>query len=190
LKRQLGVCYRTAWLVKHKLMQVMREREADGVLNGLVIANYANLGGERRGKCGHSSENIVSFIAAVDDADRPMHVRFNRIEGFCSNVVSEWAKQHLALESTVVSDGLAFFTAATAEGCHHEPQMVGATRRRSTNMPCVAWVNTMLGNLKTALSGTYHTFNYTKYADRYFTNTDLIDALTLRSCCPSCCGPR
>ena len=34
LKRQLGVCYRTAWLVKHKLMQVMREREADGVLGG------------------------------------------------------------------------------------------------------------------------------------------------------------
>jgi hypothetical protein len=27
LKRHLGVCYRTAWLVKHKLMEVMRLRE-------------------------------------------------------------------------------------------------------------------------------------------------------------------
>jgi hypothetical protein len=44
LKRQLGVCYRTAWLVKHKLMQVMREREADSLLGGCVIADDAYLG--------------------------------------------------------------------------------------------------------------------------------------------------
>jgi len=29
------------------------------------------------------------------------------------------------------------------------------------------WVNTLPGNLKTALSGTYHTFNHAKYAQRY-----------------------
>ena len=28
LKRQLGVCYRTAWRVKHKLLEAMAEREA------------------------------------------------------------------------------------------------------------------------------------------------------------------
>jgi hypothetical protein len=27
LKRHLGVCYKTAWLMKHKLMEVMRLRE-------------------------------------------------------------------------------------------------------------------------------------------------------------------
>jgi len=27
LTRHLGVCYRTAWLIKHKLMEVMRQRE-------------------------------------------------------------------------------------------------------------------------------------------------------------------
>ena len=27
LKRHLGVCYKTAWLIKHKLMEVMRVRE-------------------------------------------------------------------------------------------------------------------------------------------------------------------
>jgi hypothetical protein len=168
LKRQLGVCYRTAWLVKHKLMQVMREREADCVLGGRVIADDAYLGGERRGKRGRGSENKVPFIAAieVDAADRPLRVRFDRVEGFCSEAVSAWAKQHLAPQSTVISDGLACFAAVTTAGCHHEPQVVGATRR-STDMPCFSWVNTLLGNLKTALSGTYHAFNFRKYADRY-----------------------
>ena len=29
------------------------------------------------------------------------------------------------------------------------------------------WVNTLLGNLKTALSGTYHAINHARYAHRY-----------------------
>jgi hypothetical protein len=29
------------------------------------------------------------------------------------------------------------------------------------------WVNTMVGNLKMALRGTYHSIDHAKYADRY-----------------------
>ena len=36
LKRHLGVRYKTAWLLKHKLMQVMSEREASRQLDGRV----------------------------------------------------------------------------------------------------------------------------------------------------------
>ena len=31
----------------------------------------------------------------------------------------------------------------------------------------VRWVNTVLGNLKTSLSGAYHSFGFRKYAERY-----------------------
>jgi hypothetical protein len=41
------------------------------------------------------------------------------------------------------------------------------TTHCSTDMPCFSWVNTLPGNLKTALSGTYHAFNFRKYAYRY-----------------------
>jgi 2-hydroxychromene-2-carboxylate isomerase len=34
-------------------------------------------------------------------------------------------------------------------------------------MECLTWVNTILGNLKTASSGTYHAFDFEKYAHRY-----------------------
>ena len=34
-------------------------------------------------------------------------------------------------------------------------------------MPCFAWINILLGNLKTALAGTYHAFDFDKYAGRY-----------------------
>lgn len=66
LKRHLGVSYPTAWLVKHKLMEVMRLREDSRRLTGRVEIDDACLGGERSGgKTGRGSENKVPFIAAV-----------------------------------------------------------------------------------------------------------------------------
>ncbi len=34
-------------------------------------------------------------------------------------------------------------------------------------MGCFHWINTILGNLKIAIAGTYHAFNFEKYAHRY-----------------------
>ena len=67
LMRHLGVCYKTAWLIKHKLMEVMREREDTRQLDGRVEIDDAYLGGELSGgKRGRGSQNKVPFIAAVD----------------------------------------------------------------------------------------------------------------------------
>jgi hypothetical protein len=34
-------------------------------------------------------------------------------------------------------------------------------------LPQFKWVHTLLGNLKTAITGTYHAFDFAKYAHRY-----------------------
>ena len=49
LMRQLGVSYPTAWLIHHKLMRAMAQREARYVLEGQVHVDDAYLGGERSG---------------------------------------------------------------------------------------------------------------------------------------------
>jgi ribosomal protein L37AE/L43A len=67
LKRHLGVCYRTAWRLKHKIMRAMGEREQSRQLNGFVQIDDAYLGGERNGgKHGRGSENKQPFLIAVD----------------------------------------------------------------------------------------------------------------------------
>ena len=43
--------------------------------------------------------------------------------------------------------------------------------RRSTDMSCFHWINTLLGNLKTSINGTYHAFDFRKYAYRYLSET-------------------
>lgn len=168
LTRLLGVCYRTAWRVKHKLMQVMTEREQTTILGGRVEVDDAYLGGKLPGKHGRGSENKVPFIAAVETSDEghPKRAIFSPIATFSSAEVAKWAKASLSPNATVVSDGLACFRAVTASGCSHMAEIVGKGNK-STEMGCFNWVNTVLGNIKTAIEGTYHCFNFSKYLARY-----------------------
>ena len=82
LKRHLGVSYSTAWRVKHKLLEAMRQREPCRLLEGVVFADDAVLGGAHAGKPGRGSQNKAPFIAAVElnDEGCPQHVRFDAIE--------------------------------------------------------------------------------------------------------------
>ena len=168
LKRQLGVSYPTAWLMHHKLMQVMAEREERYVLEGNVQVDDAYLGGERSGgKVGRGSENKVPFVAAVSMSEdgRPLRIKLTPVSGFTLKAISAWAKAHLAPASAVFSDGLACFGAVTEAGCSHQPTVMAG--RKPKDVPEFKWINTILGNLKTSLSGAYHAFDFRKYAARY-----------------------
>ena len=86
LTRLLGVCYRTAWRVKHKLMQVMYEREQATILSGLVEVDDAYLGGKHPGKRGRGSKNKIPFVAAVETNDQghPIRAVFSPVKTFSS----------------------------------------------------------------------------------------------------------
>jgi transposase-like protein len=168
LKRELGVSYPTAWLVHHKIMRAMAERDRVHQLDGKVQLDDAYLGGEKSGgKVGRGSENKVPFVAAVslDAHDRPCHLKLTPLAGFTNQAISQWAKIHLRPGSCVSSDGLACFAAVTEAGCLHLPTVVGRAKPRE--LPDFKWVNTILGNLKTSLSGAYKAFKYGKYAAPY-----------------------
>jgi len=127
LKRHLGVRYKTAWLLKHKLMQVMSEREESRQLDGRVEIDDAYLGGELRGgKSGRGSENKVPFIAAVQTTEKghPLLVCLKKLE-FTQEAIADWAKIALAPSARVVSDGLWCFTAVTASGATQERIVTG-----------------------------------------------------------------
>ena len=75
------------------------------------------------------------------------------------------AKGNVAPGSVVFSDGLACFAAVTDAGCNHQPTVMAG--RKPKEVPEFKWINTVLGNLKTSLSGCYHAFDFQKYAARY-----------------------
>lgn len=167
LMRHLGVRYKAAWLMKHKLLQVMAEREDRRVLDGRVEIDDAYLGGEKPGKPGRGSENKVSFIAAVQTTDdgQPVLACFSRI-AFTKEAMVAWANKTLAANARVVSDGLHCFKGIAGEVASHTAITVGSGRQAVKRLEFNR-VNTVLSNLKTAISGTYHAFKFAKYVHRY-----------------------
>ena len=98
LSRHLGVCYSSAWRMKHKLMQAMTQRETSRQLTGFVQIDDAYLGGEHNGgKRGRGSENKRPFVIAVatDAADRPGYAVIEPISGFTKAAITEWAERRL-----------------------------------------------------------------------------------------------
>ncbi|WP_075185111.1 IS1595 family transposase [Teredinibacter haidensis] len=168
LMRRLGIGYKSAWRMKQKLMQVMLERDNDKPLSGFIELDDAYLGGERRGgKVGRGSENKTPFVAAVQTTKQgqPEAIKLQIVDGFRSRTISKWASKAIKAGSTIVSDGLQCFNAVTEAGCEHDKIVCGGGKASVEEIEFY-WVNTVLGNLKSALRSTYHSIS-PKHAQRY-----------------------
>ena len=155
LHRQLGISYNAAWRMRHKLMQVMMERDRDHPLGGFVELDDAYLGGERSGgKRGRGAPGKTPFVAAVEtnDEGHPLRMKLTVVEGFRLTEIAAWAQQHLSTGTRVRSDGLACFGGVTDAGCAHQPIVTGGGKA-AVERPEFRWVNTILGNVKNALRG-------------------------------------
>ena len=98
LGRRLGVTQTTAWKIRHKLKQVMLERDAGKPLTGRVELDDAYLGGERTGgKRGRGAPGKTPFVAAVETtADgKPVRLKMRRVTSFCGHDISMFAKRSL-----------------------------------------------------------------------------------------------
>jgi transposase-like protein len=159
LARQLGVRPDTAALMRHKLMSVMVEREGSRKLDGRVEMDDVVLGGEKSeadgGKRGRSGPNKTPFVVAVETSDdgRPLRLLLHVVKVHDGDEIEKMARAHLEPSARVVSDGLGCFRAVTRAGCTHEP-VVAAHHGHSEKQPCFRWVNTVIGNVKTAIVGT------------------------------------
>lgn len=170
LMRQLGVCYRTAWRLKHKIMQAMTEREETRQLAGFVQLDDAYLGGERNGgKPGRGSENKQPFLIAVATDAHLEHPTFAVIEpitSFNDEAMIDWGRRRLKPDAEVFTDGLWCFR-RLADADHPHTVLDTAGGRAATEVKGARWVNIVLANVKRAISGSYHAIRQAKYARRY-----------------------
>jgi hypothetical protein len=157
LKRQLGVSYPTAWSIKHKLLQAMLERDADRQLTGVIEIDDAYWGGECRGETpGRGSPNKTPLVVAVakNHDGHPISLRMNVLDGFRKNELAAWAAKFIDPDSIAVSDGLGCFRGIATAGIEHQAIITGSGPE-SVSTPELKWVNTIIGNVKNALHGTY-----------------------------------
>lgn len=170
LMRDLGVSYRSAWLLKHKLMQVMLGQERERKLETLVQIDDVFVGGERQGGGrGRVAPNKVRVVAAVQTTGKgkALLTRLDVVPNWQKSTIARWAAKALSAGTHVVSDGLATFTAVKDAGFTHEPVIVSSTGKAAGQHPRFLAVNTTLGNLKTWIASTFKGFKLSHYTQRY-----------------------
>ena len=106
-------------------------------------------------------------MAAVETSlDRkPRRLKLQVVKGFRKAEITKLAQSSFAAGTNVVSDGLSCWQTVTKAGCDHFPMTTGSGKK-AAQWPSFNWVNTTLGNIKTALAGTYHHIS-AKHAQRY-----------------------
>jgi len=166
LSRQLGVKYDTAWAMKHKLMAAMQERNKAYRLKGEVQIDDAYLGGERRGTPGRGAAGKTPFLAAVETRDgKPFYIKLRPVPAFTHRAAERFAQEALDPATFVISDGLFCFAGLAAAGLAHRAIKRGRASRRTVD-PRFKWVNTCLGNIKGAITGTCRAIRR-QHAGRY-----------------------
>jgi hypothetical protein len=155
--------------MKHKLMQTMLEREQGRSLRGVVQLDDAYWGGRRRGyKRGRGTRNKTPFVAAVatdPDSGKPLVMRLDRVRGFRRRELACWSRKHLVAGAHVRSDGPHCFTAVKQAGCTLQLLRTSGPTGHLHRQGRI-WVDTMLGNVKNAMHGTYHAIR-AKHLPRY-----------------------
>jgi transposase-like protein len=167
LGRRLGIKQTNAWALKQKLMQVMAEREGKKALTGRVEMDDAYLGGQRPGKRGRGAAGKQPFVAAVSTTDerRPRKLKLLPVKGFRKGEIARLVATHLASTSHIVTDGLNCWTALKEAGLEHTAMVTGSGKQAAGWSP-FKWVNTSLGNIKAAITGTYRQIS-PEHAGRY-----------------------
>jgi len=156
LGRRLGIKQTNAWSLEQKIMAVMAGREDKKRLEGRVEMDDVYLGGHRPGRRGRGAAGKQPFVAAVSTTDdrRPRKIKLLPVKGFRKGEIKKLVAEHLASTSRLVTDGLRCWTAATEAGLEHTAMVTGSGKRAAGWSP-FKWVNTTLGNVKAAITGTY-----------------------------------
>ena len=158
----------TAWSMKHKIMAVMARREGETRLDGRVEMDDAYLGGMRSDrKRGRGAAGKTPFVAAVLDRPRGAPAQAEAAAGQGLPQARDRARRpvRLAPGSEVVTDGLGCWSVLGEGACTHQAIRTGSGPT-AARVASFKWVNTTLGNIKTAIAGTYRKIG-PDHAERY-----------------------
>lgn len=165
LQRQLGVTYKCAWRIGHKIRQMMAKDESK--LSGKVEIDESLIGGKGEGKRGWGAENKTCMFGMMQ---RDGNVKTIMVDSRHRNVLIPLISKHVVEGSTIYSDEFRVYRVLVTYGYNH--QSVIHSKYQWTNGDC--HTNSIEGywsNLKKAILGT-HTFVSKKWLQSYLNEFD------------------
>ena len=152
LHRMLGVTYKSAWFMAHRIRYAMTQPPVVGKLQGIVEADETYIGGKHHGKRGRGSENKTPVFALVE---RGGHVRSFKTEHVTAKNLSEKIREHVDKKAIVMTDEFLAYKDLDKEGFEHHTVNHGSGQYVNGD----DYTNTAEGFfsiLKRGINGVYH----------------------------------
>ena len=102
---------------------------------------------------------------ATNEDGHPISMKSNQFSGLTKDEITSWALKHVHPECVVVSDGLHCFPGFVQAHRTYKAIVTGGGPA-SVKRPEFKRVNTMIGNVKNSISGTYYSVSE-KHVSRY-----------------------
>jgi transposase-like protein len=142
LKRLLGLSYRTAWHLLHKLRRAMVRPGRDR-LSGRVEVDEIFIGGLEEGVKGRETERkAMVVIAAQEDGKKIGRIRMHRIADASGESLLSFIEESIEPGSTVHTDGWLGYTGVVDKGYRHKVSIL--SQKGPAVMPRVHRVASLL----------------------------------------------
>jgi transposase-like protein len=116
LHRMLGVTYKSAWFMAHRIRYAMSQPPVVDKLKGIVEADETYIGGKHHGKRGRGSENKTPVFALVERGGR---VRSFKTKHVTAKNLSEKIRENVDKKATIMTDEFLAYKNLGKEYEHH-----------------------------------------------------------------------
>jgi transposase-like protein/DNA-directed RNA polymerase subunit RPC12/RpoP len=117
LHRQLGLTYKSAWFVAHRIRYAMGQSPLIDKLQGIVEADETYIGGKAHGVRGRGALNKTPVFALVERGGK---VRSFKTERVTANNLKGMIRQHVAKDSTIMTDEFLAYKGLGKEFAGHQ----------------------------------------------------------------------
>lgn len=155
LHRMLGITYKSAWFLFHRIREAMTERPFQDRLSGTVEADETYLGGKRKGQKGRPGIKDKKKTPVLALVERDGRVRSFRVANVTERELRTAITEHVESEARIVTDDLATYRSLGKEFRVHDV----IRHTKGEYVRGTVYTNTVEGyfaNLKRGVHGTYH----------------------------------
>lgn len=151
--RMLGISYKRAWLMAHKIRSAMKQRDMRYELSGFIELDDAYFGAKKSGKRGRGAEGKRIVLIGVSTGENgPKHATMDVIDTLDKDTISSFADESIQKGSAVKTDGLRPYQKGLSS-FNHERVVLDGPESASKELP---WVHILIANMKGIIRGVHH----------------------------------